>query len=161
MTFSSRDLILLNARISSVVVTLHVLFPYQFYDSSLARLVSKWTGLPLVRLVDENSCAHSLIVALNLAFLVHLWMGASTSRKHAHASTALMELIYATVALLTCTPLVPRQYGSSISVIAAIPNFIFGFGICWFGNIGWRDMVGLFGGEDSIRERDRLGTKVE
>lgn len=131
---------------------------------------------PLVMLVDENSCAHALIIALNLAFLVHLWMGAATSRKHAHASTgkslpfptpqgrmptscpssALMEIIYATIATLTCTPLVPRQYGSSISVIAAIPNFIFGFGICWAGDIGWRDMVGLFGGDDSIRERDRV-----
>jgi len=67
-----------------------------------------------------------------------------------------MQLIYSTIAILTCTPLVPRQYGSSISVIAAIPNFMFAFGICWLGDIGWRDMIGLFGGEESIRERDRV-----
>jgi hypothetical protein len=70
-----------------------------------------------------------------------------------------MELIYATIVILTCTPLVPRQYGSSISVIAAIPNFIFGFGICWVGDIGWRDMLALFGGDDSIKERDRVKTE--
>jgi|SRR5882762_7405879 hypothetical protein len=70
--------------------------------------------------------------------------------------SALMELIYATIAIITCTPLFPSQYGSSISVIAAIPNFMFGFGICWAGDIGWRDMVGLFAGEESIRERDRV-----
>jgi len=70
-----------------------------------------------------------------------------------------MELIYATVAVLTCTPLVPRQYGSSISLIGAIPNFMFAFGICWAGDIGWRDMVGLFKGDESIGERDRV--KVE
>lgn len=70
-----------------------------------------------------------------------------------------MELIYATVAVFTCTPLVPRQYGSSISLIGAIPNFIFGFGICWLGDIGWRDIAGLFRGEESIKERDRA--KVE
>ena len=70
-----------------------------------------------------------------------------------------MELIYATIAILTCTPLVPRQYGSSISVIAAIPNFIFGFGICWMGDIGWRDMVGLFGGDENIRASDRVKTE--
>jgi hypothetical protein len=44
---------------------------------------------PLVTLVDENSCAHALIVAFDLAILVHLWMGATTSRKHAHASTGI------------------------------------------------------------------------
>lgn len=159
MAYTPRDLILVNALISSVVVTLQILFPYQFYDSPVARRISEWTGLPLVTLVDENSCAHSLIVALNLVVLVHLWMGATTSRKHAHASTALMQLIYSTIALFTCTPLVPRQYGSSISVIAAIPNLIFAFGICYLGNIGWKDMIGLFGGEESIKERDRV--KVE
>jgi hypothetical protein len=42
---------------------------------------------PLVTLVEQNSCAHALVVAFDLAILVHLWMGAATSRKHAHAST--------------------------------------------------------------------------
>jgi hypothetical protein len=67
-----------------------------------------------------------------------------------------MQIIYSTIAIFSCTPLVPRQFGSSISVIAALPNYFFGFGICWLGDIGWKDMVGLFRGDESIRERDRV-----
>lgn len=45
MARTARSLILVNAWISSIVVTLQILFPYQFYDSHLTRAMSRWTGL--------------------------------------------------------------------------------------------------------------------
>lgn len=72
-----------------------------------------------------------------------------------------MELAYSAAILLFCTPLAPPEFGSSINIIAAIPNLFFGFGIIYLGDIGWRDMVALFAGDDGIRDRDRVVSKID
>jgi len=45
MAISSRSIVLFNARVSSIILTLQILFPYQFYNSHFTRAVSRWTGL--------------------------------------------------------------------------------------------------------------------
>ncbi|KAM0751883.1 hypothetical protein T439DRAFT_221449 [Meredithblackwellia eburnea MCA 4105] len=110
------------------------------------------TGAPHNR---EIRSKHSLLLAFGYATLLHVWMGARSTRRHAHASTALMELIYATIAISSCLPIFPRHYGSSISLIGAIPNFIFPLLICWKGGIGIKDFVALVSGDGAIGERDR------
>lgn len=81
-------------------------------------------------------------------------MSARVKNNHAHASLALMQFVYSSVVLLSCTPLVPHQFGSSISVVAAVPNLMFAGAICWKARLRLSDFVGLFGGNEGIRAVD-------
>jgi hypothetical protein len=109
---------------------------------------------PHVHLEPSNSPAHAIILATNLVVLIHLWMSSQVKNTHAHASLALMQFVYSFVVLFACTPLVPHEFGSSISVVAAVPNLMFATAICWKGRLGWRDFARLFGGTEGIRAVD-------
>ncbi|KAL8277228.1 hypothetical protein RQP46_010401 [Phenoliferia psychrophenolica] len=70
---SAQSVVLINAWAQTIVLLLQAFAPRRLYGGPIARAVSGWTGL------------HSLILAYGAAVLLHMWMAALSTRKHAHA----------------------------------------------------------------------------
>ncbi|KAG8863098.1 hypothetical protein FRB96_009279 [Tulasnella sp. 330] len=151
---SAKPIVLINLFAQIIVFSVQVLFPNRLYDGHVARFLSKLLGLRRVPLTYETEPPHGVILCWHAAVLMQMWCAAMSSKPAVHASLALMEFTYGTLALVICF-LYPTTYGSGILLFGALPVLVFAILICSYGRYGVRHLLRLTMGDTSTLQEPK------